>query len=445
MRTSSAKPIGTVISLLFSAIALAGCGTFFGTPESPPLPGKRISILIHQQTLSADANAKGQEILLPAPAPNSSWPQAGGFANHAMHHMQVGTDLKRIWSESVGEGNTDSEKITSPPIIGGGSVFVIDSESVLGAFDAKTGDELWRVELPPEAEDDGFFGGGLAFEAGRVYATTGFGEVIALEAKTGKIIWRRGLAAPMRIAPTVRDNRVYAVTVTNKLFALDGDTGETIWTHAGIEEATNLLGGGSPAVDAGVIVVAYSSGEIFALRIENGQELWSDSLSDARRIQGAISISAIRGRPVIDRGLVFAVSNSGLLVAINLRTGRRLWDRNVGSIESPWIAGDYLFVLSNESELIAVNRRNGQINWVTGLPQWEDPEDKDGRIDWTGPILVSDRLILANTLGEAYSVSPYTGRVLGKVDLSDSVSITPIVAQNTLYMLTDDAELVAYR
>ncbi len=117
----------------------------------------------------------------------------------------------------------------------------------------------------------------------------------------------------------------------------------------------------------------------------------------------------------------------------------------MGSIESPWIAGDYLFVLSNESELIAVNRRNGQINWVTGLPQWEDPEDKDGRIDWTGPILVSDRLILANTLGEAYSVSPYTGRVLGKVDLSDSVSITPIVAQNTLYMLTDDAELVAYR
>jgi outer membrane protein assembly factor BamB len=133
------------------------------------------------------------------------------------------------------------------------------------------------------------------------------------------------------------------------------------------------------------------------------------------------------------------------LVAINLRTGRRLWDRNVGSIESPWIAGDYLYVLSDDSELIAVNRRNGQINWVTGMPQWEDPEDKDGRIDWTGPILASDRLILANTLGEAYAVSPYTGRILGKVDVPDGVSITPIVAQNTLYFLTDDAELVAYR
>ena len=328
--------------MLVLALALAGCDTFLGSPEKPPLPGERISILLHQQTLSPDANAEGRKIQLPAPQANESWPQAGGFANHAMHHLQIGQDLKRVWTISVGEGNTDSEKITSQPIVGGGMVFVIDSESQLGAFDAKTGDDVWQVELPPEEEDDGFFGGGLAYEAGRVFATTGFGQVIALEAKTGKILWRRGLSAPMRSAPTVRDNRVYALTATNKLFALDGDTGETIWSHSGIEEATNLLGGGSPAVDAGVIVVPYSSGEIFALRIENGQELWSDSLSDARRVQGAISISAIRGRPIIDRGLGFAVSNSGLLVAINLRTGRRLWDRSVGSIESPWIAGDYL-------------------------------------------------------------------------------------------------------
>ncbi|MBT3549972.1 MAG: PQQ-binding-like beta-propeller repeat protein [Rhodospirillaceae bacterium] len=440
--SNSAHRAASVLVLTF---ALAACDTFLGAPEKPPLPGERISILLHQQTLSADAAAQSQNIQLPAPQPNASWPQAGGFANHAMHHLQVGKDLQRAWTVSVGEGNTDSEKITSQPIIGGGMAFVIDSESRLGAFDAKTGDDLWEVDLPPEEEDDGFFGGGLAYEAGRVYATTGFGEVIALEAKTGKIFWRRNLAAPMRSAPTVRENRVYAVTATNKLFALNGDTGETIWSHSGIEEATNLLGGGSPAVDGGVIVVPYSSGEVFALRVENGLELWNDSLSDARRVQGAISISAIRGRSIIDRGLVFAVSNSGLLVAINLRTGRRLWDRNVGSIESPWIAGDYLYVLSDDSELIAVNRRNGQINWVTGMPQWEDPEDKDGRIDWTGPILASDRLILANTLGEAYAVSPYTGRILGKVDVPDGVSITPIVAQNTLYFLTDDAELVAYR
>ncbi|MEE2761305.1 MAG: PQQ-binding-like beta-propeller repeat protein [Pseudomonadota bacterium] len=433
------------VPTLTLAFLLAGCDTFLGAPEKPPLPGKRISILMHQQTLSADDSTQGQTIQLPAPEPNRSWPQAGGFANHAMHHMQVGSELKRAWSLSVGEGNTDSEKITSQPIVGDGLIFVIDSESQLSAFDAKTGDDIWRVELPPEEEDDGFFGGGLAYEAGRVYATTGFGEVIALKSKTGKILWRRSLAAPMRSAPTVRENRVYAVTTTNKLFALNGDNGNTLWSHSGIEEATNLLGGGSPAVEGNVIVVPYSSGEVFALRVENGQELWNDSLSDARRVQGAISISAIRGRPIIDRGLVFAVSNSGLLVAINLRTGRRAWDRNVGSIESPWIAGDYLFVLSDNSELIAVNRRNGQINWVTGMPQWEDSEDKDGRIDWTGPILASNRLIIANSLGEAYAVSPYTGRILGKEDMPDGVSITPIIARQTLYFLTDDADLIAYR
>jgi len=401
--------------------------------------------MVHQQSLTPDAKTEGVEILLPRPTPNASWPQAGGYANHAMHHIQVSGDIREVWSISAGEGSSSSGRITSQPVIGGGRIFVLDAETELGAFDAKTGSEIWRVALMPKDEGDGLFGGGVAYDSGRIYVTTGFGRVFALEAASGKILWQRDLGAPMRTAPSVRGNRVFVITITNKFFALDGTGGQVLWTHAGIEEATNLLGGGAPAVDGGTVVVAYSSGEIVALRVETGQVLWSDSLSNARRIRGSITLAAIRGRPVIDRGLVFAISNSGLLAAINLRTGRRLWERNIGGVESPWIAGDYLFVLSNEFELIALNRRNGQVHWVTALPQWEDPKDKEGRINWIGPILASDRLILTNSIGEAYSISPYSGKILGKVGMPDGVNISPIIAQNTIYFLTDDAKLVAFR
>jgi outer membrane protein assembly factor BamB len=439
------KPIVSYSLLFLAAIVLTGCDNYFGQNKAPSLPGKRISILTQQRSIEPDSSAAGHKIVLPAPTPNNDWPQAGGYANHAMHHMRIGKALQERWSISVGRGTNDEERLMAQPIVAGNTLFSMDSETIVSAYNLKDGAEIWSVELTPKEEDDDHVNGGLAYENGKVFATTGFGQVVAVAAKTGKVLWRRNVDAPVRSAPTARGNRVFAVTVTNKLFALNGETGAVLWSHSGIEEAINLLGGSSPAVDSGVVVVPYSSGELFALKVENGQELWADSLAGTRR--GAISsaLGTIRGRPIIDYGIVFAISNSGQFAAINLRTGRRIWERPVGGIESPWIAGDYLFVISNNTDLLALGRLNGRIYWVTALPEWEDPEDREGKITWTGPILASDRLIVAGSSGEALSVSPYSGKVLGKVEMLDSVSISPIVVQDTLLFLTDDAELVAYR
>jgi len=440
------KPITSYLLLFLMAMVLTGCGSnFFGQNEAPPLPGKRISILTQQRSIEPDSSAAGHKIVLPAPAPNKDWPQAGGYANHAMHHMRIGKALQESWSISVGRGTNNEERLMAQPIVANNTLFSMDSETIISAFNLKDGSEIWSVELTPKEEDDDHINGGLAYENGKVFATTGFGQVIAVAAKTGKILWRRNVGAPVRSAPTARGNRVFAITVTNKLFALNSDTGAVLWTHSGIEEATNLLGGGSPAVDSGVIVAPYSSGELVALKVENGQELWADSLAGTRRGAASSALGTIRGRPIIDRGIVFAISNSGQFAAINLRTGRRIWERPVGGIESPWIAGDYLFVISNNTDLLALSRLNGRIFWVTALPEWEDPEDREGKITWTGPILASDRLIVAGSTGEALSISPYSGKVLGKVEMPDSVSISPIVVQDSLLFLSDDAELVAYR
>ncbi len=439
------KPIVSYSLLFLAAIVLTGCDNYFGQNKAPSLPGKRISILTQQRSIEPDSSAAGHKIVLPAPTPNNDWPQAGGYANHAMHHMRIGKALQERWSISVGRGTNDEERLMAQPIVAGNTLFSMDSETIVSAYNLKDGAEIWSVELTPKEEDDDHVNGGLAYENGKVFATTGFGQVVAVAAKTGKVLWRRNVGAPVRSAPTARGNRVFAIAVTNKLFALNGETGAVLWSHSGIEEAINLLGGSSPAVDSGVVIAPYSSGELFALKVENGQELWADSLAGTRR--GAISsaLGTIRGRPIIDYGIVFAISNSGQFAAINLRTGRRIWERPVGGIESPWIAGDYLFVISNNTDLLALGRLNGRIYWVMALPEWEDPEDREGKITWTGPILASDRLIVAGSSGEALSVSPYSGKVLGKVEMLDSVSISPIVVQDSLLFLSDDAELVAYR
>jgi outer membrane protein assembly factor BamB len=152
------------------------------------------------------------------------------------------------------------------------------------ALDAETGKTLWNVDLAPDYdEDESILGGGVAYDKGTLVVTTGFAQVVALDAKTGKVRWRTPVTAPMRAAPTINGGRVFVVTVDNKGIALALSDGRLLWTHAGVEEVTSLLVGAAPAVDNGVVIMPYTSGEIAALRVDNGVPLWTDSIVAARR------------------------------------------------------------------------------------------------------------------------------------------------------------------
>lgn len=431
--------------VVVASLTVASCSSWLGETEDPPLPGKRISVLSRDRTLEPEIKGEAAAILLPPPEPNDDWPQAGGYANHAMHHMEVGDRLERLWSTGVGAGSGKRAKLLAQPVVAEGKVFTLDAETEITAVDAATGATVWSTDITPEEEDDTFSGGGLAYEDGYLFAATGFAQVVALEAATGKVVWRQTLSGPMRGAPTVRAGRVFVITVDNQTHALAAEDGAVLWTHQGISEAASLLGGTSPAIDGDVVVVPYSSGELFALRVDNGAVLWQDSLSTMRRTEGVSTLTDIRGRPVIDRGRVYAIGHADMLVAIDLRTGRRLWEREIGGIQTPWVGGDYLFLVTNNNEAVALEAKTGRILWVTQLQLWEDEEDREGRIIWAGPVLASDRLILGGSHGTLVSLSPYSGEVMGEIEAPDGVTIAPAVAAGTMYFLTNDADLVAFR
>lgn len=429
-----------------AALALSACsGGWFGGHEDKPLPGKRIAVLTQNTVVKADPRIADIEVRLPRPEANADWPQAGGLPNHAMYHLQAPGALNKLWSSSIGDGTGDDGELLAQPIVADGRVYTIDVNADVRAFDTKTGDIVWERELSRSDSNEGILGGGLAFERGRLYATTGFADVIAMDARTGKEIWRKRMTGPIRAAPTVRGGRVFVVTVTNELSALAASDGRQLWTHSGLTELAGLVGGAAPAVDAGVVVVAYTSGEIVALRVENGRTVWSESLAALRRSDAVTAISQIRGLPVIDRGIVYAVANSERTVAIDLRTGTRLWEVDIGGRDGPWVAGDYIYVTTREGEVVCLTRRGGRIRWVTQLPKYEDPEDKSNSIQWTEPVLASDRLLVGGTQSEMWSLSPYSGKILGRIDMPGRVLIPPAVAGGTVYVLTDNAELVALR
>ncbi|TVR98755.1 MAG: pyrrolo-quinoline quinone [Rhodospirillales bacterium] len=447
MRASatSRRPRGLApLAALASLLVLAACGTWFGKPDAPPLPGERLSILLDRPDLAVDASLHGQPIVLPRPVQNSDWPQADGFPSGAMHHLWIDDLPQQAWRANVGRSASRSQPRLAPPVVAGGRVFAMDADHRVSAFEADSGRQVWQTSLAPRGER-GHIAGGIAVDQGRVFATTGFAAVVALDAGTGEELWRSRLNAPMRAPPTARDGRVFAITVNNTLYALGAADGGVLWTHQAIEEVASLVGGAGPVVDAGVVVAPFTSGEVVALRVENGLVLWADSFGPLRRIDELGSIAHVRAAPVMDRGLVFAISYAGVMAAIDLRTGQRIWDEAIGGLERPWVAGDQVFVLSGDRELVCLDRTTGRIRWVTALPAYEDAERRRRPIQWTGPVLVSDRLVLAGSHGQVITASPYTGELLGRIDMPDRVTVPPVVAGGTLFFLGRNAQLVAYR
>jgi outer membrane protein assembly factor BamB len=429
--------------LLLATLSAAGCSWF--ESKKAPLPGERISVLSLDRDLEPDPALAKIPITLPRPAVNADWPQQGGFPNHAMQHLALPDHIVQAWKADVGEGSGRYTRVLSQPIVANGRVYAMDGGSQLSAFDAASGKRLWRVDLKPEEERGNSFGGGPAFWQNRLYVSTGYAEVLALDPADGKVIWRSGVSAPARSGPTVADGRVFVVTVENELVVLAAEDGRRLWTHNGLPETASLLGGASPATEGEVVVAPYSSGEIYALTVENGRPLWSDSLAATRRADAVSALADIRGRPVIDRGRVFAVGHSGRMVAIDMRTGDRVWEQEIGGTHSPWIAGDYLFVLSNGGELFCLTRNEGKVRWARQLPKFRNERKKEDPVSWAGPVLGGDRLIVVSSDGEALSISPYTGEPLGRVEMPAGVYLSPVIADNALYVMTDDATLVAYR
>ena len=431
------------LTLLLVSTLLAACGWF--DSKKQPLSGERISVLSLDRQLEPDPDLAKIAITLPAPVVNPDWPEPGGYPNHAMQHLSLPDRLTRVWSTSTGEGASRYSRVLSHPVVEKGRVYAMDGAVQVGAYDAGTGDRLWQVDLRPEGERGTSFGGGIAFWNDRLYAATGYAQVLALDPADGKIIWRSNVGAPVRSGPTVSDGRVFVVTVGNELTVLAADDGRQLWVHNGIPETASLLGSASPAVEGEVVVVAYSSGELYALTVETGRPLWSDNLASTSNLDAVSTLADIRGWPVIDRGRVYAASHSGRMAAIDLRSGERAWEQELGSTHSLWVAGDYVYILSNDNELLCLTRNDGKVRWVRLLPSYENEKKKKDPMTWAGPVLGGDRLIVLSSDGGAISISPYTGEPLGRDEMSAGGYFAPVIADNSLYVLTDDAELSAYR
>ena len=432
-----------------AALALSGCETIGGIfgDSKPPIPGERLPVLQQDRELAIDPAAAGRPVQLPPPVARAEWPVAGGTLSHDPGNVAVGQGLREAWRASIGTGSSYRRRITAGPVAANGTVFTADAFGTVSAFDAAGGARRWTRETTPEKDDVGAVGAGLAFADGTLYAATGMAEVLALDPGTGEVRWRAPVGAPTRGAPSVSGGRIFVPTVENQLVALSTEDGRRLWNYRSTVVSAVPLGLPAPAVEGESVVAGLPSGELAALRASDGRVIWTESLSAGPGGQrGSMAeLAGVRGLPVITDGRVFATGQAGTSLMVDLRSGRRLWERDVGSNHSPAVVGDWVFVVTPENQIVAIGRTDGRVRWVSPLDE-RSARDRRRNPATFGSILVAGgQILVPSSLGELLLVDPAEGGIAGRVRLPDGATLAPIAAGGTVYLVTDGGTLVALR
>lgn len=439
--TFSAPKLSRRAALLMP-LAVGGCSWFdwLTDEQKKPIPGNRIPVLAPARGMRIDSV---EPVTVPPPETNEAWAQYGRVVGHVGGNFAGG--LTKAWSTSIGRGGDYRTRITAQPLIVGDIVYTMDTDCAVSAFQLATGKQIWRTRTRPKKDTSSNVGGGIAIADGVLYATTGIAEALALNLSDGAIIWRVNLPSPARSSPTVVPEGVFLCTMSQELIGLALKDGKFLWSYQATPANTGTLGQAAPAYADGVLVAGFESGDLAAVRADSGTLVWTDNMGGVKGSASLSEFASVRAAPVIDAGLVYAVGLGGLLAALDLRSGRRVWQRDIAGANTPWVAGDFLFMVDTEQKCGAINKTDGTVHWVEDLPRFNNPKRTKGLITWYGPTMVGGKLLLVSDKAKMAVLDPITGALVTSTDLETTASLAPVVAQGYTFVLTDDATLTAYK
>ena len=438
----------TLLSSIIYLVILAASGC---SEKKAALVGKRELIsAVYQDNREVKAERPANRKLAfkaPKQIKNLDWPQGHATSKTRTSNAVLAADLKLRWSTSIGIGDTARARLTADPISKGGTIFTMDSQMVLTAT-SKSGSRLWSKDLTPPTEGSGQAdGGGLAIGGGMLFASTGYGDLWALEPKTGQKIWKQALLGTGNSQPAYSDGLVYLVSNDATSWAIESKTGRIRWQIDGLADTNNVTGTTGPSVSDKLVMFGFGSGEIQAAFRQGGLSLWTATLAGGRSGQSVATVEDIGSTPVISGRSVFAANTSGRIVALNRDSGERLWSAPYGTRSLIWPAGGSVFFINDLSELMRLDSGTGDFVWAVKLPGYLDENSIRTKeiVVHHGPIFAGENLIVASSDGKLRQFDPTSGNELRSFLIPGGATTVPIVADGTLYVISKRGYLHAFR
>ncbi len=345
-----------------------------------------------------------------------------------------------VWDESVGDGVEHYFSRLSPTVAFD-KVFAASRFGDAYAFDLETGNEVWHIDLSDINDELGFFddavsariAGGVVAGYNKVFLGSENGDVFALDAETGELVWQAKVPGEVISQPALDSNLVVVNTASGALVALDVETGEQKWKTDQSVPPLSLRGVSGVAINSGGAFVGLASGEIAVFILESGQQGWTKEIgepSGATELQRIVDVDVT---PVVFGDKVFAISSNGNLAAIDLRTGREVWKRKYSSFRKLSIAGNQIYATDIQGHVYAINRNSG-------MELWSNLQLTNRGT--TGAVSIDDYIVVGDFEGYLHWISKADGKIVARHEVDSSgIYVTPIAHKGLLYVQSRDGDL----
>lgn len=436
------------LALVGAAVTvLAAC-----QPDEVIIPGEREEIRPTVQGTGLERapdeeTNQSQPIRLPGVTRNANWAQSIGIAANRTAHPALSAQPQLIWSTGIGQGDARKARITADPVVASGLVFTLDSSARVSAV-TPDGQPVWSTDLvPPSDREDQATGGGMAWDRGVLYVSSGFGRLTALDAATGQIKWAQRLEATGSGTPLVHDGLIYLVAGDDTGWAIRTDTGRVAWRINAAPSVANVLGAPAPVIAGPYVVFAFGSGELIAAFRRGGQTRWNAFVGAQAVGRVAARIGDITGSPVVVGNRIYVGNYSGVTAAVSADSGERVWTARQGATGPVWPAGGSLFMITQDNQLARISAATGQVIWVRDLPGYvkDRPRRRYEVFAHYGPVIAGGQVVVASNDGLLRFYAPEDGRLNASVEVPGGATTAPVVAGGTLYVVSGKGELHAFR
>jgi outer membrane protein assembly factor BamB len=413
---------------------------------------KAVSAFAAIDPIKLDPALEKVEIILPPQKSNNSWGVLGGVSGSAQN-QQIENFTKNFTSKksffsfakpavslnetstfwSFYSGSFDDHFVFSP-IIKENKLFFLNTGGVLVAYDLKENKKIWQTRIFKKIYLKNYQIPKIGYADGKIFAIAGINKIAAVNEVDGKIIWTKDISSIPVSSPVIDGKLFYVTTNDNKLYALNTADGELQWVQSGITRPTAIFGAADPIIYKDSVIVAYSSGEIYAVNKKTGEPLWAQDLNLSKAVNSDFYLNDIDATPIAKDGVVYSIGNGGLMMAIDAKSGDFLWKKEIAGIVDFWLAGDFLFVINNDNKLLAIHKKSGGIKWISQLPNLEKEGRPQSKITYNGVVMMGDRLVISSLRGELLIASPLTGAIEKTFEVNKKISHAPIVVDEKIYL-----------
>lgn len=343
--------------------------------------------------------------------------------------FEASLDVRRLWSEKVGDG-TEFLRIGLSPAGDGNRVYAASYDGNVIAYNPENGKRIWRVETDITLSSGPGVGNGLV-------VVTGYdGELIALRSEDGSEAWRRNIAGESLSRPIIHDDAVIIYTIDGRLSVYSAFDGTEQWVAEQSLPALTQRGASTPVVVGTSVICGFDNGRLIATRLTDGVTQWEAVMTPPSGRSDLDRLADVDGSMAAVGQDVYASGYNGRIAALAAESGEVLWEREISTHAGVVADWNNIYAVGDQGEVIALLRRNGTDVWrQEGLLRREP----------TAPVAFNTAVVVGDFEGYIHFFSNFDGRPVARVRLGKGmISGAPVVVGDKLFVQSETGAIAAY-